>query len=304
MNNGVGFNKPFGGGMMSGMYSERVVELCQNVFVPLSKKVGDRYWNNGIFAYQRRPYYMCNFEDAIMEYYIPTALNEENVLQYHRIVIAIYSELDKDIIMSELPKLRTRFTSPAGYVDSETIFFVASRVSKKQVENLKKNGRKAIMRGFRHLPHKGYLTAIIVNNVPEIAFKKIIGLLLNFWQKRLKGLLEKLGEKVNNINKELLVSITDLVDISNIVIEKISSLLYNIVGSMHAVVRHLTDAFNNIMREIGFQNTLISAIRLLNNLKNDEDRERLIKSLHEIYISRRIGTNNSNKPTIRTMNPI
>lgn len=286
---------------MDGEYASRIIELAQSEFVPNIKRISDELWNNSIFACVRRPYYMCNFEDAVAEYYIPTALSAENVMQYHRVVIAIYSELDKNIVDEEVKRLKVPFTYPMGRIDSETIFLIAPKVSKNQIENLKKNGRKAIMRGFRHEPKRGYMTVIIINSIPEIAWKKVTELLAKFWADRLSRLLNKLGVEISPrhiINKIMnCFSITrNLVNfikylMKHKVIEKLSLTLRTIIKSMCKVVEFLLGAMKRAMDEIGFQNVLLSAIRAINQLKSIEERIRLMEALSKkLFINVRIKT--------------
>jgi hypothetical protein len=175
---------------------------------------------------------MCNFNDAVAEYYVPTALNGENFMQFHRIAVAVLPEIDERIYDGEINRLITPFTSPMGILDSDTIFVVAPKVTREHALRVKQLKHKAMLK----IKRKGKAFIIpIVSPIPEIAFKKLVSHIKNFWEKRVKAFLDRLkiqpwmyDHKIENI-----ISIT--ADHLKRVIEKYNS---QIIHSLRSMIAH------------------------------------------------------------------
>jgi len=136
-------------GVLTGKYqdpvaldTERFLELCQEAFVAKYRHVDEQFWNNSVYAYLRRPYYMCNWDQAIAEYHNFIAPNCDE-RHYHRIVVSQISEVDPETISSELRRLVRPLTRPFGKFDSETIIIRAGRVSERYQEQTRRLQRAA-----------------------------------------------------------------------------------------------------------------------------------------------------------------
>jgi hypothetical protein len=173
-----------------GLFAERFMELCQDWFAPLYKRVSEPLWNNGIYANVRRAYYTCNFDVGVAEYHVPTVLNGENFMQYYRIAISIVPELDEDTYWSEALRLVKVISPPMGWNDSGTIFIVAPKVTRKHAFKVWKEKHKGMLKIKRVA---GWLVIPIVSPSPEVALKKLLTHVKHFWQTRVKGFLRKLN---------------------------------------------------------------------------------------------------------------
>jgi len=112
-----------------GAYAESILEKLQDVFAPMFRGVHERFWGSGVYACVRRPYIHVDWDHGLAEYYVPTALNGENIMQYHRIVVSIYPYMDHELEKSELVRLKMPIKPLAGRIDSESIILVAPKVS-------------------------------------------------------------------------------------------------------------------------------------------------------------------------------
>jgi hypothetical protein len=171
------------------LFAERFMELSQGYFAPLYKRVSESLWDNGVYGSVKRAYYTCKFDVGVAEYYVPTVLNGEGFMQSHRIVILVLPELDKETYEGEILRLLRPLSPPLGFIDSVTIFVVAPKVTKQHAFQVWKDKFKAMLKIKRVC---GCFAIPIVSPNPEIAFKKLIGHIRNFWEKRVKAFLDRL----------------------------------------------------------------------------------------------------------------
>jgi hypothetical protein len=263
------------------LYGERVLELCQDAFVPVYERVGRRYWNNGIYADVKHPYYMANHDLGLGEYYVPTVLNGENIIQTHRIVVSVQPELDTESFEREVQRLAKPLRTPLGKIDSETLFIIAPKISEKQRSRLRRLGKKAYIRNRRF----GYRFATpIITESPEIAVKKLMERLTHFWQKRVKAFLErvKLQAWMYDYKVKNLLSNTILV------LEEYDS---NIKHSLRSMVAHLLffeerlrEAFRGIGRLNGLKMRVFAVserISSMLSLLDEHDKRKVLAKLEE-----------------------
>lgn len=171
-----------------GSYVDRMLELCNETFSPLYHHVLKQYWHNNVLQ-ARMPHnqVVTNWQDGKYEVYIPTRDSLDRNMQYYRVVIHVVPELDRDLAKRESITLQTPLNIPNGIIDSELQVVVApTRTAKARKE-------RQFLRGFRHIPKPGYLTAVVVCKIPEIAFKRILTLMSKFIEKRILKLLESLN---------------------------------------------------------------------------------------------------------------
>jgi len=251
-----------------GMWQPRTLEILQSVFTPLYKRVWKKNWNNSAFAYMRRPYYYCDFEEGVYEVYVPITLDGENRMHYWRIIVKVYGEIDKETMQKNQQSLKTPYIRPVGIVDSETICHLAMTNTKEHKQKLKAlwkaGGRKAwfkgLLRGFRHECRRGYFTIIIVNQSPDIAVKRLLALLLNFLYKRIIAFLKKLKLQpwmfLEYLKKRQISSLL-------ILIEKYSLTIRNIMKSLLETFNWLKAKLKDLYAEIGRQNVQKTKIKPL-----------------------------------------
>jgi hypothetical protein len=223
-------------------FANRFMELCQDYFATLYGRVSAPVWNNSIYGYVKRAYYTCNFDVGVAEYYVPTVLNGENFMQCHRIVVVVLPELDKETYESEIVRLISPLSPPLGFIDSTTIFVVAPKVTRKHALMVLKEKFKAMLKIKRVA---GCFAIPIVSPVPEIAFKKLISHIKNFWEKRVKAFLDRLKIQpwMYDYKIENIISIT--VDYLKRVIEKYNS---QIIHSLRSMIAHFTYFSNCVVK--------------------------------------------------------
>ena len=141
-----------------GAYAERILENLQGVFAPMYGRVHERFWGSGAYACVRRPYYHVDWDQGLAEYYVPTVLNGENIMQYHRIIVSIYPYMDHGLEKSELGRLKTPIKPPTGRIDSESIILVAPKVSDSYARERRRSIRyRDCMTILRYLRCKGII---------------------------------------------------------------------------------------------------------------------------------------------------
>jgi len=268
----VGVNTAEGAVPSEGLFAEGFLELCQGFFAPMYRRVSSAWWNNGVYGAVKRAYYMCNFDVGVAEYYVPTVLNGENFMQCHRIVVAVLPELDEEKYEGEINRLVRPLSMPLGFIDSETIFVVAPKVTRQHAFKVWREKFKAMLK-IKRFGRRFVIP--IVSPSPEIAFKKLLSHLKNFWQKRVEAFLDKLGiqpwmydYKVRNL-------------LSN-TIKVIENFNYQITYCLKSMVAHL------IVFEDGLYEAL-KAIGRLNILKSRvmDVAKRLTEALDVISVERR-----------------
>jgi hypothetical protein len=254
-----------------GLFAERFMELCQDWFAPLYKRVSEPLWNNGIYANIRRAYYTCRFDVGVAEYYVPTVLNGEGFIQCHRIVVMVLPELDKDRYEGEIVRLISPLSEPLGIIDSTTIFVVAPKVTRQHAFKVWKEKFKAMLKIKRIA---GCFAIPIVSSAPEVAFKKLLGHLKNFWEKRIRAFLDKLRIQPWQYNYK----IRNLISSALKVIENYDSQIVYCLKSMVLHLVYFEDGLCEMLKFIGSLNIMKSLVDVLRTLKPPM-REKLKKSV-------------------------
>jgi len=267
--------KPFG------LYADRFMELLQDWFATLYKRVSQQYWNNGVYCSVRRGYYMCSFDNAVAEYYIPTALNGENIMQFHRVAVSVLPEVDGELYDCEVRRLIKPFTSPAGIIDSVSIFVVAPKVTLMHALRVKRLKLKAMLK-IKRL--NGAFIIPIVSPIPEVAFKKLAEHIVNFWSRRVQAFLSKLKiqpwqyeYKIENI-----LSITP--NYFSRVIEKYNRQIIHVLRSMVAHLLYFRRMLSEALKSIGELNMMkakISRLAEIIHVLEPRDRGELIAKIEE-----------------------
>lgn len=243
-----------------GSYTDRLLELCNETFSTLYYNVLKRYWHDNKFmAKMPRNYAFTNWRKGIYEVYIPTRDEPACNLQYYRVAVKILPELDRDISKTESAAMRKLQIRPNGVLDSELIVLMAEKRSEKAKKE------RQFLRGFKHVKKPGYLTAQIITNIPEIAFKRMLTLISKFIEKRIDKLLEKMDfqpwqydfKEKQQFYYSYLFSL----------IERFSHLIATTLRSFSHVLYWVNGKIKAVKREIGRQSMLKMAIHKIRELK-------------------------------------
>jgi len=237
-----------------GDFSQHFMEYVQDCFAPMYKRVYQKCWNNNVWSFIKRSYYICKHDLGLAEYYIPTCVNQDGLMQYHRVVVSVLPELDQEVFDAEVRRMLKPFILPAGKIDSCTVFVVAPRTTKTQKMKVKQFGRKAMVKISR-IP-KGLAMPIIVKE-PEIAFKKLLTRLTHFWNVRVKRLLEKLEVQPMQYDYNLGNIIKDSI---TVIENKVYGVVKQNLKSMISTFLWLGDKLKLALKRIGNLNILKSKV--------------------------------------------
>jgi len=293
-----------GDSMVDGMFAERFLELCQERFATLYRRVSERFWNNSVYGYVKRAYYMCRFDIGVAGYHVPTTVNGEGFPQENYIAIAVLPELDQQIFDEEVKRLSRPLSPCLGLLDSITIFVVAPKASKEQRRRLAGKPWKERLNLFLKNRRMGNIFAYpIICSSPEIAFKKLMDRLVNFWKKRVKGFLDslKIQPYQYDYREENLLSNT-----YNSICRVLENYDRQIVHCLRSMVAHFVyfrDGLREAMRAIGSLNMLknraFNVQRRLNvalDVLEPKTREQVVSKLEEILLLTCV----TNKPPPKT----
>jgi hypothetical protein len=149
-----------------GRYADKILELANETFAPLYRKVFQRYWHDGSFyAKMNQNYTTTDWQNCTFETYIPTT-DQTHGLNYYRIAIQLLPEVNSQIFHEAAQKLRVPTRLPPGQLDSELQIIISPRLNK-----------WGFIRSFNHTPNKtkGYQTNIYITNRREKASKTSMG---------------------------------------------------------------------------------------------------------------------------------
>lgn len=238
-----------------GKFSDSIIGIGATAFSPMYTRIFKQYWDNTFYARMKRNYYYSSFEDGILEYYIPTFMDVEQNMKYHRIVITVIPELDQETFMGEAEKLnRNHFTlGPAGTVDSTTIAIIAPKLKK---------------RGFiRSRRLKGNVLACpIISKVPEIAMRRLLQILQGFYEGRIKAMISAfnldrcLSTWRGSLNSTLLYII-------NSILEKISSDIANGLRCLLHSLNWLSYKLKELIGQMANQTNIMRLIETISVYK-------------------------------------
>ena len=251
-----------------GLWRTRTLEILQTVFTPMYKNVWEQKWNNSSFATMRKPYYYCDFEQGIYEVYIPTVIDALNRMHYWRIIVKVYSEIDKESIDLNQSNLQTPYCRPVGVIDSETVCHLAQQTTPEHKHKMKclwkAGGRRAwfkgLLRGFKHSKKRGYFTPVVVHQSPDIAVKRLLSLLYNFLKRRITAFLKKLKLQPWMFNEYLVKRHNNSL---LILVERYSITIRNILSSFLGTFDWLRMKLKDLYAEIGRQNVQKTKIKPL-----------------------------------------
>ncbi|MEM2567311.1 MAG: hypothetical protein QXR84_08840 [Candidatus Bathyarchaeia archaeon] len=234
-------------------FAGRFFELVQDAFARVYRNVSEKFWNNGVYASVRQAYYTCNFNVGFGEYYIPTVLDSEGFMHFHRVVVVVLPELESEIYEAEIKRVLVPSCRPMGVIDSTTIFIVAPRGTRRHRLRVFLEKFKAMLKIKRPSPTmRDTLVIPIIHPEPEIAFKKLMTHVSHFWNVRVKRFVEALKLQPYQYDYKL----ENLLSITLKVIENYSSQIIHCLRSMVAHLLWFTGRLKEALKRIGALNIL------------------------------------------------
>lgn len=253
-------SKQFSQNSIFGLFSSRVLELANETFSSMYRRIFEQLWHNSMDARMTQNYCVTKRSEGIYEIHIPTfARIDGGNLGFFRIVIKVLPEIDKQSAREEALECCKRHVDPSGVVDSELICLVAP---KKSARAWRQN--EGLIRGFKHARKPGYLTGVFIGP-PEICMFRIGKVIANFLKTRIKALLEKLNFEpwqYDYKGQEHLY----YTGICN-VIESFSYLIAVSLRCLSHSLNWILMKVRGLKQEIGRQNMLKMAIHKVSELK-------------------------------------
>ena len=256
-------------------FENRCMELVTQTFIPIYARISRQYWYNSTFTRMPKPYTHVDHEGLEFETCIPTFMDIEQNMKYHRIVVKILPTLDKKTMLLEGQKLLDhKKTDPNGKLDSQTIFLVARKLTadaKKlwdEDHERKKRGEKQLkLWVFKDRKLAGHVDICpIFARVPELALKRILKILKGFYAERLKKLaqsfnLEDLAIEHGYKESNLYYIISSIVESRNL------SGIANSIRCMNHILNWLCQKEVFARKEVARQSFILGAIEKLRQIQ-------------------------------------
>lgn len=254
-----------------GEYTDKILQYANETFAVMHHKFLKNIWgNNNIINKLHHNQTFTDWQNGRYETYIPSRDNPEYNLSYNRIVIQVQTENSNDTKHETAYKLMKHLKKPLGNVESELILIIAPR-----------QDRWGLVKGFKHRNKPGYFTAVYTNKSPEIVWKRILDLLLNFTNKRLDGFMKSLGfEKwvwkwAQNKGYDYLYYT---------ILENFSYSLRQSVLTLTRLYKHFKDCMKGVLKDIGVANVAKQVIKPLKTLDFDSLSRVMSKIREELQI--------------------
>ena len=238
-----------------GTYTDKILQYANETFATMHHKFLKEIWGNSTINKLHKNQSYTNWDKGIYEVYIPSRDSQENNLQYSRIIIKVQPENSNSTKKQTSCDLMKQEKQPLGTIESELIIQIAP-----------KQDKWGLVKSFKHRNPRGYFTAIFTNKSPEIVWKRVMDVMINFTNKRLDGFMEKLGfEKwiwkwAQNKEHDYLYYI---------ILEKFSYSLRQSVLTLTRLYNHFRGKMRSVLKEIGVQNVLKQVIGPLKGLDLD-----------------------------------
>lgn len=238
-------------------FASRFLELVQDAFARVYRNVSEKFWNTGVYSSVRQAYYTCNFDVGFGEYYVPTVMDSEGFMHFHRVVVVVLPELEEEIYEEEVKRVLVPSYRPMGVIDSTTIFIVAPRGTRRHRLRVFLGKFKAMLKIKRPSPlHRNTLAIPIIHPDPEIAFKKLMTHVSHFWNVRVKRFVEALKLHPYQYDYKL----ENLLSITLKVIENYSNRIIHCLRSMVSHLLWFAGKLKEALNRIGALNILKSKV--------------------------------------------
>ena len=237
-----------------GAYTDKILGYANETFSVLHRKFLKQIWgDNNYTAKLRNNQTTTDWQNGTYEVYIPTRDRADYNLSYYRIAIQILPEISEKTKHAEAYKLMKHLKEPAGDVESELLILIAPH-----------QDRWGLVRAFKHINKRGYMTGIFVNKSPEIIWKRILDHIANFIMKRIEGFMHKLGFETW-VWRWLINKDSNLLYYN--VLERFSFVIRQSILTFFKLYSHLRDFMKLILRDIGLQSSAKKALEPLIGLK-------------------------------------
>lgn len=239
-----------------GAFTDQLLGYANQTFSVLHHKFLKQIWgDNSTTAKLHHNQCRTDWQKGTYEIFIPTRDDPNMNLRYSRIAIQILPEISNDTKRIEAYRLQQDTEKPLGVLESELLILVAYRQT-----------QVGIIKGFKHDQRKGYFTGIFVSRQrsPELIWKRILDHIINFFQKRLDGLMSSLGFETwvwKWLQKKL--SCSNM----NAILEHFSLTIRQSIFTFLRLWQHLYDQMKLILGEIGVQN--VAKFKTIRELKEE-----------------------------------
>lgn len=233
-------------------YVDSILSHANSTFSVLHGKFlkeiwGDNKTSNKLHSNQC----FTDWQNGTYEVYIPTRDSQEYNLEYLRIAIQVLPMMSREQKAEETYKLAQPIKIPHGKIESELLILIAPRQYK-----------WGIIHGFKHRNIRGYFTGIFVNASPDIVWKRVLDLLINFLGKRLDGLMDSLGFE----RWVWKWALKKHISLYYRILEHFSFVLRQSAFTLIQLWQHLLSKMKTLLGEIGEQNMALQAIHVLEGL--------------------------------------
>lgn len=250
-----------------GDYADKVLKFANETFSTMYQKIFKPYWHDGRFmAKMSQNYASTDWQNSTYEFYVPTRDSVSNNLQFYRVIIKVVDSLDRESVHTESIQLQKPLKYPSGIIDSELIVVVSPKLK-----------QRGFVRGFKHIKKPGYLTAAIVAKFPELAFLRILKIMANFFDRRIKAFLAKLDfdtefqpwkydyKKSEQFYYMMLTGI----------IERYSHTIALSLRCFSHVLAWIKGKIKSLYHEIGLQNMAFQALKALKPVENCSQKDKI-----------------------------
>jgi hypothetical protein len=243
------------------------LQIANETFSVLHHKFLKEIWGDNRTTHKLH-YNQCqtDWQNGVYECYIPTRDSADFNLSHYCIAVKVLDCIDHETKKPEAYKLCERLKEPIENIESELLILIAPRQL-----------RYGLVRGFKHRNLPGYFTAVIVNSSPEIIWKRILCLIINFIQKRLAGFFEFLNIPAWIWKWHIKNNHCSTIDT---IIERFSYVLRQSFHTFIKLLDHLTGKLKEVLKEIGNQNVAKQALRPLLDMK-PADLQRVFSIIRE-----------------------
>ena len=250
-----------------GQYTDAILQLANETFSVLYYKFLKEIWgDNRITNKLHRNQCQTDWQNGVYECYIPTRDSADSNLSHYRIAIKVLDCIDHETKKPEAYKLCEHLKDPEGNIESELLILIAPRQL-----------RYGLVRAFKHRNLPGYFTAVVVNSSPEIVWKRVLCLIINFIEKRLAGFFESLNIPAWIWKWHVKNNHCSTIDT---IIEHFSYVLRQSFHTFIKLLDHLTRKLNEVLKEIGVQNVAKQALKPLLDIK-PADLQRVFSIIRE-----------------------
>lgn len=236
-----------------GAYTDEILQHANTTFSTLHARFLKKIWGDNCTTNKLHSNHtFTDWQNGIYECYIPTRDSVDYNLEFMRVAIQIQPLNSNDSKNQEAYHLAEPIKTPHGKIESELLILIAPH-----------QDRWGLVRGFKHRNKPGYFTAVFTNTSPDIIWKRVMDCVINFFKKRLDGLIKSLGFEpwiarwmAQKEDNSLYYSI----------LEHFSFVIRQSFFTFVELIRSFTHTIKAVLGEIGIQNVALQAVHTLEGL--------------------------------------